>query len=80
METKETTAQSANPGRTAEAALYHERQERKRVEGSQKGRESFHVIGNDKVVKRTKMPSGNTHSVYIGTKKECDKAGIKYSK
>jgi len=72
-------AQSASPGRASEADLYHERQARKRGP-KPKGKESFHLVDGGKVVKKTVSPSGNEYSVYIGTRKECDKAGIVYQK
>ena len=73
--------QSVNPGRTAEASLYHERQARKRqVKTAAKESESYHLVEGGKVIKKTVMPNGNTYSVYIGTRKECDAQGLKYSK
>lgn len=62
--------------RQSEAALYHERQAKRAAPKAVKLDEYY--LKGDKVVRKTLTPSGNCYSVYIGTKSECDKAGVKY--
>lgn len=66
-----------NPTKLADAALYHERQAKKTKVA--KGKETF-VLFKNKILKKTRMPNGNVHSVYIGTQEQADKAGIAYTK
>lgn len=71
-----------NPKREGEAALYHERQGRRRKtdETVKEGETWFQLVENNKVVKKTRTKAGNVYSVYVGTKKQCDAQGLKYVK
>lgn len=66
----------AAPVRAAQAKAYHEREARKK-EDPKPVSEQF-VLRNGKVVKEIKTPSGSKYSIYVGTKAECDKKGLKY--
>jgi hypothetical protein len=54
--------------REVEAKEYHEKQKRKYERKASKS--TYHKVG-DKVVKKTKAPSGAVYSEYVGKVKEC---------
>lgn len=58
--------------RREESNLYHEKQERLDKKRGRKPKEKpvYEVVG-DKVRQIIVTPSGNKHSIYIGTKKQC---------
>jgi len=71
--------QSPNPARVAAAKAYHERRKQKQAAAQEETDSRFVLTDKGKVVKLTRTARG-VHSVYVGTKKQADAQGLKYTR
>lgn len=70
-----------NPAKAAEAKAFHEKIAKQKKTASEAGKAKVsYVAKGNKVIKKTLMPNGNTHTVYVGTTAECDEKKINYIK